>query len=131
MLNIFLVRMKSITLALKFKKIADGDLRNLILVSPHDTRAILPLPAVMQMLDVLIPRAAEEFVSNILPPVPECFIGARPETQCLDIAHGMQFVLEKGLDKKTLIILGDKPACTRTSLPAYGPSQSTLGDRLA
>ena len=35
-LNNLLLRMKNSTLSLKFKKIADGDLRNLVLISPHD-----------------------------------------------------------------------------------------------
>ena len=61
-------------------------------------RAILPLPAVMQVLDVLLPAAVEDHVSRVLPAVPECFVGARPRTQCLDIAHGLQTVIEKGLD---------------------------------
>ena len=33
-----------------------------------------------------------------LPIVDECFVGARPHTQCLDIAHGLQSVIEKGVD---------------------------------
>ena len=62
-------------------------------------RAILPLPSVMQILDVVLPSSLEPYVNMLLPPVPDCFIGARPKTQCLDIAHGLQSVLEKGLDK--------------------------------
>jgi hypothetical protein len=37
-------------------------------------------------------------VRELLPSVPECFIGAVPGTQCLDVAHGLQSVIEKGLD---------------------------------
>ena len=61
-------------------------------------RSILPLPAVMQILDVLIPSTLESHVRTLLPCVPECFIGAVPGTQCLDVAHGLQSVIEKGLD---------------------------------
>jgi len=61
-------------------------------------RSILPLPAVMQILDVLIPSCLERHVRELLPSVPECFVGAVPGTQCLDIAHGLQSVIEKGLD---------------------------------
>jgi hypothetical protein len=61
-------------------------------------RAILPLPAVMQILDVLIPSALEVHVRRLLPSVPECFVGAVSGTQCLDVAHGLQSVIEKGLD---------------------------------
>ena len=35
---------------------------------------------------------------ELLPPVPECFVGAIPGTQCLDAALGLQSVIEKGLD---------------------------------
>ena len=62
-------------------------------------RSILPLPAVMQILDVLIPSTLENHVRTLLPCVPECFVGAIPGTQCLDVAHGIQSVIEKGLDK--------------------------------
>ena len=61
-------------------------------------RAILPLPSIMQILDVLLPSYIEDFVSRALPTIPECFVGARPGTQCLDIAHGLQTIIEKGLD---------------------------------
>ena len=37
-------------------------------------------------------------VNSILPGTPECSVGAQTKTQCLDIAHGLQFVIEKGLD---------------------------------
>ena len=63
-----------------------------------DTRAILPLPSIMQILDALLSRCAHDLLSRFLPSQPECFIGVLPKTQCLDIAHGIQYVLEKGLD---------------------------------
>ena len=62
-------------------------------------RAIMPLPAVLQVLDALLPASFENLMNQALPTVPECFIGARPGTQCLDIAHGLQTIIEKGLDK--------------------------------
>ena len=46
-------------------------------------RSILPLPAVMQVLDVLLPTSLEAQLGKLLSQVPECFIGARPRTQCL------------------------------------------------
>ena len=66
--------------------------------SAASTRAILPLPSVMQVLDAVLLDAYENLLSVILPAVPGCFVGARPRTQCLDIAHGLQTVIEKGLD---------------------------------
>jgi hypothetical protein len=56
------------------------------------------LPAVMQILDVLIPMGLETQVRELLPSIPECFVGAISGTQCLDVAHGLQSVIEKGLD---------------------------------
>ena len=38
------------------------------------------------------------YFATILPKVPECFVGARRFTQVLDVAHGIQSVIEKGLD---------------------------------
>ena len=58
--------------------------------SAASTRAILPLPSVMQVLDAVLLDAYENLLSVILPAVPGCFVGARPRTQCLDIAHGLQ-----------------------------------------
>ena len=62
-------------------------------------RAILPQPAVMQVLDVLLPMAVSGLISEVLPPQRDCFIGALPKTQCLDVAHGLQCIIEKGLDE--------------------------------
>jgi len=63
-----------------------------------DTRSILPLPSFMQVIDVVLPLSLESKISEVLPNLPECFVGARPKTQCLDVAHGLQSVIEKGLD---------------------------------
>jgi hypothetical protein len=63
-----------------------------------DIRSILPLPATMQLMDVLLPQFFDSQLVRHLPSIPGCFTGARPRTQCLDIAHGLQMVIEKGLD---------------------------------
>jgi len=54
-----------------------------------DTRSILPLPSFMQVIDVVLPLSLESKISEVLPNLPECFVGARPKTQCLDVAHGL------------------------------------------
>ena len=64
----------------------------------EETRAVLPLPAVMQVMDSVLLLACQGWVDAALPEVPECFVGARPRTQCLDIARGLQSVIEKGID---------------------------------
>ena len=61
-------------------------------------RAILPLPAFMQVLDAILAQLLNPCIDELLPATPESFIGARPKTQCLEIAHGLQSVIEKGLD---------------------------------
>ena len=61
-------------------------------------RVILPLPAVLQIVDAALPFLFEDYMSSLLPIVPECLVAARPFTQVLDVAHGLQLVLEKGLD---------------------------------
>ena len=63
----------------------------------NSTRAILPLPAFMQVLDALIPMSLGPSMESTFPNVPDCFIGAKPKTQCLDIAHSLQFIIEKGI----------------------------------
>ena len=66
-----------------------------------DLRAILPLPSILQVIDVLISTKLTAYIDRLFPPLDGCFIGARPFTQPLDIAHGLQAVLEKGLDDKS------------------------------
>lgn len=61
-------------------------------------RAILPLPAFTQVLDVTLPTQVEDLLAAAAPCGEGSFIGSRPRTQCLDVAHSLQFVIEKGLD---------------------------------
>ena len=58
----------------------------------------MPLPSLMQLIDTWVPILLHDFLASVLPSVPECFVGARPRTQCPDIAHALQSVMEKGLD---------------------------------
>ena len=58
--------------------------------SASQLRAILPLPAIMQVVDVLLPELLASNVDQAGPSIPGCFVGARPGTQPLDIAHGLQ-----------------------------------------
>jgi len=61
-------------------------------------RVILPLPALLQVVDAILPALLESYLTSLLPRVPECLVAGRPFTQVLDLAHGVQCVLEKGLD---------------------------------
>lgn len=58
-------------------------------------RAILPLAAVLQVMDILVSHLLTSFVNRAFPSVGDTFNGARPHTQTLDIAHGLQSVVEK------------------------------------
>ena len=62
------------------------------------TRAILPQPALMTIVDAMIASKLNTQIDEVLPSLDGCVVGARPKTQCLDIAHGLQSVIEKGLD---------------------------------
>jgi hypothetical protein len=62
------------------------------------TRSILPLPAVLQVVDCLLSSLLHSIIDKACPPVPGCFVGARPHAQVLDIAHGLHLVIEKALD---------------------------------
>ena len=64
----------------------------------NKTRTILPLPAVLQVVDALLPILLRDFLATQLPATPETFVGAQPKTQCLDIAHSLHLVIEKGID---------------------------------
>ena len=66
-----------------------------------DLRAILPLSAILQIIDAALAAFTNQFVDEIMPPVKGCWVGARPGTQALEIAHGLHFVIEKGLDLKS------------------------------
>jgi len=63
------------------------------------TRAILPLPSVLVLVDCILFNRWQPLLDKLYPEVPSVFFGARPKTQTLDIMHGLQGVIEKGLDR--------------------------------
>ena len=63
-----------------------------------ETRAIMPLPVLLQLVDVAAACRSPTIIVRALPQQSGCFVGARPNTQALDIAHSLQLVVEKGLD---------------------------------
>jgi len=67
-------------------------------VPANKTRTILPLPSILAIFDCVLCNYWEPKIDMLFPPVPSIFIGARPHTQTLDIMHGLQGVIEKGLD---------------------------------
>ena len=71
-----------------------------------DTRVIMPLPAVMGILDAILPYALEPFITSLFPVPRGVWIGAQARTQPLDIAHGMASVIEKALDLESVGAVG-------------------------
>ena len=63
-----------------------------------DTRAILPLPSVLIVLDTALSRRWSRWIDLALPRIDGTHIGARPGTQSLQIAHALQIAIESGLD---------------------------------
>ena len=68
-------------------------------VSPvADVRVIVPLPALMQLADVILSKRLDSFLGCCWPPdlaIMEC---ARPKTQVMDIAFAASMFVEKDLD---------------------------------
>jgi hypothetical protein len=61
-------------------------------------RAVIPLSTFMQVADAILSKRLNQHVDALFPAADHTFVGARPYTQPLDFAHGVQAVLEKGLD---------------------------------
>ena len=68
-----------------------------------DIRFILPQIVVMELCDIIISSRLHRYFDRILllPPDCSCFIGARPKTQPMDIAHTLQTTIEKALDLRS------------------------------
>ena len=71
-------------------------------VNAHPSRAkmriISPLPLLLQVADVLISQVVDKTVTSSCMQIPRVWVGARPQTQTLDIARGIHVMLEKALD---------------------------------
>jgi len=67
-------------------------------VPASKTRTILPLPSILAIFDCTLFTFWQPRIDALFPLVRSTFIGARPHTQTLDIMHGLQGVIEKGLD---------------------------------
>ena len=64
-------------------------------------RAILPLPAVLQIVDAALSHYLLSRLDSHFLPQPGCWAGARPGTQALDIARSLNLTLEEGMDCKS------------------------------
>ena len=66
--------------------------------TPAKTRAILPLPALLNVVDALVAMRIHCLVDSICVPPLGVFFGARKGTQVLDIAHAAQLHMQRGGD---------------------------------
>ena len=66
--------------------------------SADKTRAILPLPAILSVIDAVIACKMHEIISRICVPPRGVMFGARKGTQVLDVAHAVQLHLQRGGD---------------------------------
>ena len=66
-----------------------------------ELRSIMPLPALLQIADVLVANQINSWVNGVLPCPRSCFEGAVKYTQPLDIAHGLALAIERGLDDRS------------------------------
>jgi len=65
---------------------------------PSKVRVILPQNAVLSICDAVLANKIHSYTDILVPPCDEVFVGARPGTQCADIAFACQLVVEKALD---------------------------------
>ena len=66
-----------------------------------EIRAILPLPPIAGIIDVLVANKLDRWLSQLPRHSSAIYTGGTAFTQCLDIAHGGALWLEKGGDNKT------------------------------
>ena len=67
----------------------------------HETRAILPLGAMLSLFDALINVLLAPIVNDLTPKDSRIFFGAPPKTQPLQLMHTCHLVIEKGMDRKS------------------------------
>jgi hypothetical protein len=70
-------------------------------------RCILPLPATLELADVLITDMLKPYIDHAFPAEPGIFIGGLKGTQTLEVSSGLQSVVEKSLDDKSRGAIAD------------------------
>ena len=61
-------------------------------------RCVLPLNALLSICDIVLATTLNHHIDMLLPPDFSVYVGARPKTQCADIAFACHLVVEKSLD---------------------------------
>ena len=69
-------------------------------------RVILPQSAILSLCDAILANRIHGFVDMLVPPCDFVYVGARPGTQCADIAFACHMVIEKALDDSSRNTLG-------------------------
>eukprot|EP00959_Pyramimonas_sp_CCMP1952_P369337 7736181-Pyramimonas_sp.AAC.1 len=80
---------------------------------PAQLRAIMPLPADLQVLDCLVAQRLNTWIDENIAVPQCCWVGARPFTQALDITHALHLLIERGLDdhSQSAVAQSDIEAC--------------------
>ena len=76
------------------------------LVKMENTRVIMPLPSILNLIDSILPVILEPFIDRVFPVPPGVWIGARKKTQTLETSHGLSLVIEKSLDLESVGAVG-------------------------
>ena len=78
----------------------------------NSVRAIMPLTSLAKFLDCLLAHALKDALWSVFPKLPGCIIGAQRFTQCADIGHGAQLLMEKGADLRSRAAIAQEDVAT-------------------
>ena len=78
-----------------------------------DVRAILPMPAFLQVADVLVSDRLHQCIDSFLPVPTGVMVSARPRTQGAEVSFALQLAVEKSLDN------GSKGAIAQCDVQAH------------
>ena len=85
-----------------------------------DIRAVLPMPAFLQVADVLVSNRLHTFIDTCLPVPAGAMVSARPKTQGAEVSFAVQLAVEKSLDN------GSKGAIAQCDVQAHYDTVSGL-----
>ena len=71
------------------------------ITATKDTRCILPLPSVLQVIDCMLALMVHSTLNSLPTPPPSFWFGGVPGTQCMDISWTIQMSTERTLDSKS------------------------------
>eukprot|EP00973_Karenia_brevis_P031009 4277401-Karenia_brevis.AAC.1 len=77
-----------------------------------DTRTIVPLGAILQILDTTIAIISNKNIPKLISAHPSTYIGGRRRTQPIDVAWSLGQVVERGLDSHSCAALAQEDIAT-------------------